>query len=258
MTSTTRPDPERLGGIGWLERTRGSLTKAERRRLLGSIVWGQGLAIVGRVRLATGRVPESIDGQDQLLQPPDSALAREAEEACAEQRQEVIGHSYRTWIYGRALALVDGVELDDELFYVGALLHDAGLGPSVPGEDFTLRSGQAAAECLRHHNYKPGDVDLVRDAISAHITPGAELATDGPLGFYIQAGAVLDLGGLRAWDLPRALLDEAQREHSRSGVTPVIVELIGAEAEAVPEGRFALLARAGFKLAVRFAPFDDK
>ncbi|MDH3704839.1 MAG: HD domain-containing protein [Acidimicrobiia bacterium] len=258
MAGAGRPDPQRLGGVGWLERTNGALTARERRRLLGAVVWGQALALVGRVKLATGRVPASIPGEDQILDPPDSALARAADEACAEQPDELAGHARRTWIYGRALAVVDDTELDPELFYVAALLHDVGLVEAVAGEDFTLRSGQLAARCLRAHGHDEPTIDLVRDAISAHVTPGATLATDGPLGYYVQAGAVLDLVGLRACDLSAALLDRALRAHQRAGLTPAIIDHVNSEAAAVPDGRFALLTRLGFTLAIRLAPFDQK
>jgi hypothetical protein len=52
------PDLNRLGGLAWTQRTRGRLTRRERRRLLGEIVRGQGQYILGRIRLATGRLPD--------------------------------------------------------------------------------------------------------------------------------------------------------------------------------------------------------
>ena len=251
---TTPPDPERLGGIAWLERTRGALTRREGRSLLGVIARTQAQNIAGRLRLATGRVPERIAGiDDALLAPPDSALAREAEEASREQPAALIGHGYRTWAYGRALATVDRIALDDELFYVASLLHDAGLATTVTGEDFTLRSGHRAARCMEAAGHAEA-VDLVRDAISAHATPGATPEKDGPLAFFIQAGALLDLAGFRLWDLPPSYVQQVLAAHARGSITDTIIDLIRAEAHAVPDGRFALLARYGFALAVRVAP----
>ncbi len=256
--TTTRPDPERLGGIAWLERTRGALTRRERRSLLGAIARTQGQNIGGRLRLATGRVPDAVAGiDDALLDPPDSALARAAEDACREQPDALAGHGQRTWAYGRALATIDRIPVDDELFYVASLLHDAGLVEAVTGEDFTLRSGHRAARCMEATGQPDDTIDLVRDAISAHVTPGASLEQDGPLAFFIQAGAVLDLAGFRLWDLPTAYVQQVVARHERGSVTDTIVDLIGAEARAVPDGRFALLARCGFTLAVRVAPRPD-
>src|ERR1700739_1505685 len=80
------PDPNRIGGLEWARRTQGTLTAAERRRLLGAIAVSQAVNVVGRVKLALGRLPDgasNIDVRD--FEPPDSRLAREAEAACAEQ-----------------------------------------------------------------------------------------------------------------------------------------------------------------------------
>lgn len=226
--------------------------------MYGTLAWSNALALVGRVKLATGRVPHHLPDEDHLLDPPDSAMARAAEEACAEQPDPLIGHGYRTWIYGRALATVDAAVVDPELFYVAALLHDAGLVEAVAGEDFTLRSGHVAARCLEEHGRSADDVWRMRDGISAHVTPGATLDADGPIGYFLQAGAVLDLAGLRACDLSSSLLGRVLARHPRRGLTAGIIGLIDAEAEAVPDGRFGVLCRAGFKTAIRLAPFDEK
>ncbi|MEK6326999.1 MAG: hypothetical protein AABM66_05650 [Actinomycetota bacterium] len=58
----------------------------------------------------------------RTFEPPDSRLARDAERACAEQPDSIAQHSYRTWMFGLALAAVDRVELDRELFYLGQRL----------------------------------------------------------------------------------------------------------------------------------------
>lgn len=246
-----RPNPHRLGGIAWLERTNGALTRAEKRRLAVATIRGQADAIRTRLALARGRRPPS---GPELPQPPDSALAKAAEEAARDQSPEVIGHSYRTWASGRALASLDGERgLDEELFYVACLLHDAGLDAIVPGEDFTLRSGRRAAACAEGHR-SPADVDHIRDAISAHTTPGATVEHDGAEAFYVQAGAVLDLGGLRLEAVSDEFVRAVDGLHPRTGVVPAIRCRIKAEAAAVPDGRFALLDRLGFALAVRISP----
>src|SRR5687768_14307640 len=133
----TIPDPERLGGLAWARRTNGRLTRSERRHLLAAIVRGQGDYIVTRLRRMTGRVPAGArDLAFADFQPPDSRLARLAEEAAEEQSVHVKGHGYRTWAFGTALAALDRNELDPEVFYVAGLLHDYGVADAVAGEDF--------------------------------------------------------------------------------------------------------------------------
>lgn len=246
----TATDPNRVGGIDWLDRTAGALTSAEKRALVRPILRGLAQSTAGRLALLAGR--RSTADLD-VPAPPDSALAREAEEAAADQPGPLLGHAYRTWIFGRSLAAIDGETIDDELFYVAALLHDTGLVSTVAGEDFTRRSIADAAPLVDAHR-GPDDARCVGDAISAHCTPGASIDIDGPLGFYVQSGAVLDLGGLRLQHLPRRLVDEALSAHPRTGLAEDIVPRISAEAKAVPDGRFALLRRSGFTLAIKMAP----
>ena len=114
------PDPQRLGGLAWVRRTGGRLSSAERRRLLLEVGVGQWVNAVGRVKLALGRIPDAAAHVDiDTFRVPDSKFAREAEEACVELPSTLQGHSYRTWLFGRALAIVDGNTIDDELFYAG-------------------------------------------------------------------------------------------------------------------------------------------
>jgi hypothetical protein len=160
----TFPDPNRLGGLEWTRRTRGNLTAAERRRLIGAIAVGQATNIVGRVKLALGRLPagaSSIDVRD--FQPPDSRLAREAEAACAEQPDLIAAHSYRTWMWGLALATLDHEHLDRELFYCAALVHDWGATVPVSGEDFTIRGAERALACAQAAGIDPVQADLMAD-----------------------------------------------------------------------------------------------
>lgn len=244
-------DPERIGGIRWVERTGGALTPAERRRLVAPILRGQANGLVGRLALMLGRRASSMP---DVPAPPDSLLARAAEDAAADQGAVLLGHAHRTWAYGRALAVIDGVDVDEELFYVACLLHDAGLTEAVAGQDFTLRSAAACADVARAHRSAP-DVEELRDGVTAHTTPGASVDTDGPIACYVQAGATCDLGGLRLVDLTARFVDDLLVRHPSDGLADDIIGRIRAEAEAVQDGRFALLRRTGFTTAIRLAPF---
>lgn len=252
-------DPQRLGGLAWTQRTKGRLTSAERRRLLGPITAGLSAYIAGRVRAATGRVPPGAANLSAAtLTPPDSRLARTAQEACREQPPSVIGHSYRTWMFGAGLAALDGCALDPELFYVACLLHDYGISDVVAGEDFTLRSAGRLQRCGADLGLEPAALTAAADAITVHATPGITVDHDGGLGVYIQAGAMFDLTGLRLGDLSRSYRDEVIGLHPRGGVTNDLLAMITSEASANPEGRFALLRRCGLPMLLRLNPIRPK
>jgi len=255
----TDPNPNRIGGLGWTRRTGGALTAGERRRLLGEVVRGQGSYLAGRIKLALGRAPAGAANLSaEALEPPDSKLARAAEEACREQPPELIGHGYRTWMFGAGLGALDGAAPDPELFYAACLLHDYGIATAVVGEDFTLRSAARLEACGREADADRGSIELAADAITVHTTPGISVEHDGALGFYVQAGAMFDLAGLRAADLSRAYREQVIAAHPRDGVTAAVVRMIRAEARANPTGRFGLLRRCGLATVVRLGPLRPR
>jgi hypothetical protein len=254
-----QPDPDRLGGLAWTRRTHGELTAAERRRLIGEVVRTQASYIAGRVKLLTGYLPPGArDLSAAGLRPPDSAFARAVEEACAEQPASVAGHGHRSWMFGSALAALDQVELEPEAFYGSALLHDYGIAQPVAGEDFTLRSAARLERCADQVGLPETVKERAADAITVHATPGISVASDGALGTYVQAGAMFDLGGLRAADLTREFRDAVARRHPRAGVSVAVIDLIRAEARANPGGRFGLLHRCGLTLVVRLNPLRPR
>jgi hypothetical protein len=253
------PDLMRVGGLAWTRQTKGKLTAGERRRLLGHIAAALGGYFAGRIRAATGGVPSGARGLSaEALAPPDSKLVRAAEAACREQPRSLVGHSYRTWLFGSGLAAVDGVSMDTELFYVASLLHDYGIAEVVPGEDFTLRSVGRLERCADDAGVTSTAIEPATDAITVHATPGIDVDDDGALGVYVQAGAMFDLAGLRLGDLTRAYCDHVIRQHPRDGVTADIAAMIKAEAVANPKGRFALLNRCGMPLMVRLNPLRPR
>lgn len=253
---TAQPDPERIGGLEWTRRGKGRLTRRERLRLLGSIVNSQRDYFLHRLRGA-GPVTTARP-TDREIRPPDSRFAREVEAAAAEQSPVIIGHSYRSWIFGRALADVDAVALDEELLYAGCLLHDHGIAPAVPDEDFTLRSARRASECATSARLDDRRTAQLADAITVHTTPGVSVERDGPLGYYIQTGAMVDIVGNRIWELSAKLVDDTLKRYDRHGFTRELAAHFTAEAKAVQGGRFALLRRCGFIPLMYAAPFDQK
>ncbi len=246
----------RVGSYQWARQTGGELTSAERRRLIGEIARAYHRLLLDRARLALGRVPEAAKAIGaEPVEPPDSKLAREAEAACAEQPQSIVGHCYRTWIFGTALAKLDANELDRELFYVAALLHDAGIAEPVAGSDFTIRGAEEALAVADRSGVDGERAARIADGICGHITPGASIETDGEIAVYVQDGALADLAGIRTWQVSPELRRRATAQHPKGEVAKDVQRMWRAEAKAVPKGRAAVLDRwAAFSLVARFGP----
>ncbi len=251
------PDPMRVGGLEWTQTTGGRLSVPGGCRVTLAILRGYVTYVGGRAKLCVGHLPSSDVLDLGELSPPNGPLAREAERLCDEQPPAIAAHAYRTSVFARALSELDNACVDAKLLYAGSLLHDTGLMKSVTGEDFTLRSAQCARRCLQVAG-QTEDEDLLCDAITAHATPGITVEHDGSLATYIQAGAMLDLIGLRKWDLPASVVELAERDHPRLDIKDEITKLVRAEASAVHCGRFWLLRYLGLNVAIRIAPFHDR
>lgn len=237
----------------WCAATGGALTRPQWLRALRAVVRQYPALVRDLARLALDR--GRPDPGDWVLPSVDDDVWTAVEAASSDQGRELQAHGLRTFWFGSLLAAMHGVGVHTDELLVAAAAHDVGLARPVPGEDFTLRSARAAVDLWSAVHGPPGEerAERLRDAVVAHTTPGLD-PRRSPLGWAVQAGATADLIGLRLADLPDGVIDDVYRQHPQDGLRRRIVTGIRQEAAAVPAGRFALLRRTGFGLAVRTAP----
>lgn len=245
----------RLGSMSWSARTGGQLTGAEVRELLRALARSHAINAVGRtamlLRLHPGRrahLPE------RALRTPSSVLTRSAEQVANEQLSPpLLNHSYRCYLFGATLAALEDVDVDRELLFAAAMLHDTGLAHPAPGVDFTLASARTALDVAETVGLSSAATEVMRTAITLHHSPGVTLA-DGPVAYLLSAAAAVDVVGLRAWQLPTDVLTSVLAQRPRLSFKREFRALFAA----VPHGRARLLRHYGaFDLAIRLAPFAD-
>lgn len=247
----------RVGTYGWTVHTRGHLTASEVRRLLTPIARTHAANAAGRFAMATrlnsGR-REHVDPSARV--PPSTVLTRAAEEeAHRHLSPALLNHSYRTYVFGAALGIVENIDVDRELLFAAAMLHDIGLAEPAQAIDFTLASARVARDVAETVGLSTAATETVRNAITMHHTPGVTPA-DGAVAYLLSAGAAVDVMGLRCWKLPADVLAGALDERPRFGFKREFSAAFRAEAQAVPAGRARLLRRyAAFDLAIKLAPF---
>jgi hypothetical protein len=253
MTGT----PNDFGTHPWVERTGGLLTTAERRSLLRPLARAHVTNAVGRLSMLvgvnTGRRARVAAGQ---LRPPDSVLTRAAEaEARRRLTPALLNHSYRTFAFGSALGALENLDVDREVLFAAALLHDVGLPTPVERVDFTRASEQVARDVAEDVGLSTAATNTMRTAITLHHSPGVTPA-HGPVAYLLSAGAGLDVIGLRSWQLPPNILAAVITEHPRLGFKREFAGAFRTEAARVPCGRAAFLRRYGaFDLAIKAASF---
>jgi hypothetical protein len=207
------------------------------------------------VHLNSGRRAE-ID--PHALAVPTSALAAAAEhEARSRLSPALLNHSYRTYAFGAGLGALADIDVDRELLFAAAMLHDTGLVVPVRGVDFTLASARVARDVAETVGLSTAATETMRTAITLHHSPGVTLAA-GPVAYLLSAGAGVDVIGLRSWTLPPQLLSAVVADRPRHNFKREFAAAFRAEAGAVPRGRTHLLRRYGaFDLAIKLAPFRD-
>lgn len=259
MIGPTTGPAARLGTLTWVHRTGGQLISAERRQLLRPLARAHVGAAVGRtamlLRVNSGR---RTGLPARALRTPSSILTHTAEQQ-AQQRlpAALLNHSYRCYLFGVALGSLEQIDVDRELLFAAAMLHDVGLVPPVAGVDFTVASARVARDVAETVGLSTAATEIMRTAITLHHSPGVTLS-DGPVAYLMSAGAALDVLGLRAWQLPPEVLTSVVAKHPRLGFKREFRTAWAAEAAAVPRGRAQLLRRYGaFDLAVRLAPFVE-
>ena len=191
----------------------------------------------------------------RVFELPTSRVAREAEAVTNKLRNSspvILQHSYRTWMLGTALAILDDQELDSDLFYCAALLHDYGLAHSKIGIDFTVAGSELAFGAVEAGGRSKEEAKLVADGICVHPTVGISVERDGAIGYYLQWGSMADIAGLRRGEVSADRLDEILRKHGRGEhFKDDMAEIVSTEARSVPRGRFALYKHLGMTVVTR-------
>jgi hypothetical protein len=238
----------------WAEATEGNLDPARKRALAAPLARTVARYPGVRLRLALGR--RGTGGIDLgEVRFPDSALARDARDAArAELDAFLLEHSYRTYLFGLALARLDGVDVDEELAFVASMLHDLDLGRPTPGRCFAVVGARRAEEFALARDVPAERARRIAAEISGHVTVGGyeDLASEGG---FVGAGAVCDLLGLRLDELDPSWTSDVLLRHPRDGFKRELIAAWRAEGRAVPDGRVRWLTRYGMvPVLIRIAP----
>ncbi|WP_426453001.1 HD domain-containing protein [Paenibacillus sp. S-38] len=193
---------------------------------------------------------------------PDSRLANKAAQLVLEISPEFLyNHCMRTYAFGDALGKKYGLTYDQELFFLGAVLHDIGLTEHVCRKHSFEHEGADHAETfLASHGISPEKIDLVREAILLHTSEVA--GEKQPEIALVHFGAGMDVLGLRAGDLSEEIVKLILESYPRLGFKKAMIELINYDAELKIRNQqqnnlSSALLRMGFEHGVLNSPFTE-
>ncbi|MCM6776611.1 HD domain-containing protein [Nocardia sp. CDC159] len=104
---------------------------------------------------------------------PDTALARAATDLLTDCAPEVlVNHCQRVYQWSCALGENRNWQVDPELLYLEAMLHDLGVTERFDGpESFEVEGGNAAEKFLLEHGYPKKRAETVKEATLLHVDP---------------------------------------------------------------------------------------
>lgn len=251
-----------FGTVAWARERGGKLNLTEQRRILlqGAAlqmkVWGQDLRrLFGLERLPPLPSPAR-------LAIPDTSVAVRAAKLCADvSPQSLFNHCVRTYLWGSVLAERENIPFDEEVLYVACMLHDLGLTEYAPTSEsepcFAAKGGQAAASFVGGLGWSPARQRRVADAICQHVNP--RVSREEPEAYLLQAGAGVDVIGLRYHEIHPATVAEVLAENPRLKFKSVFGALWRKEAGARSGGvRTQFLSRwLAFEKRIRGTPFAE-
>jgi hypothetical protein len=210
----------------------------------------QAQRLAARTRLDLGPLAE--------VRVPDSAAAVAAERlARAESSPMLYGHALRSYFYAALLAAADGMDHDQELLYVGCVLHDIGLTPRFdhPVRAFEHISADTCAELVERYDWALGRRYRLHRAVVLHMAPTLPPAEENEV-LLLEAGVACDVTGTRSQELSGRAIQELLTRYPRAGFKRDFPQLLRSEAARKPRTRTALLLR-GLEERIATAPFPE-
>ena len=150
-------------------------------------------------------LPREIAG----IRLPDSALAHKAVDLASRVSPDVVRtHVLRTFVFGSLVGKEQGLRYDEELFFLGAVLHDLGLTAEFrSNERFEVAGADAAASFLQEEGVTLERREIVWDAIALHTSVGIA-SRKRPEIALVHIGAGVDVLGMGLDTLPPTLVAE--------------------------------------------------
>ncbi|MBA3305514.1 MAG: HD domain-containing protein [Thermoleophilaceae bacterium] len=190
---------------------------------------------------------------------PDSRAAKEAEQLCREESSPMLyAHALRSYFFACLLGSADGLRFDEELLYVGCVLHDVGLTPTYeePVRSFEYVGADVAAELAERRGWALDRRHTLHRSIVLHMAPSISPA-ELPEVLLLEAGVACDVSGARTAEVSGRAMQEIVARYSRKDFKREFTALMGREARRKPDCSAALLLGLGLGRRIEEADLPD-
>jgi hypothetical protein len=190
----------------------------------------------------------------QDISAPRTQAARAAAELAAScHSPALVNHVTRSWLWAEAFALLEGrQDVDHELLYTSAMLHDVGLVPSFDNVSLSYEEagGHVAIALTAGAGWPANRRQRALEVIVRHNWPSVDPGMDVE-GYLLEVATGLDIGGSRLDALPQDFVREVLDTHPRLTLAEEFTACLTDQALRKPETAAHRLVHSG--LAARMA-----
>nr|WP_154921871.1 HD domain-containing protein [Microbacterium testaceum] len=191
---------------------------------------------------------------------PDTLAARGAL-ALAEQYQSpaITAHALRSWLWAEAFAVVDGIRnLDRELLYVAAVLHDIGTVGEFDNHRLSYEhaGGHVGVALTAGAGWEQPRRERVLEVIVRHNWPSVDPTMDAE-GYLLEIATGLDISGARPDALPEDFRREVLAVHPRGALAAEFGACVVDQAARKPDTAARRLVEGGLVAKLAANPLES-
>jgi hypothetical protein len=194
----------------------------------------------------------------RLLPVPSLATRAAAEVADRYQTTSLFEHCSRSYLWAASLGAQRGLEVDRELLYVAAMLHDLGLSPAFDNVTncFEDAGGDLAWVFAAASGWTQRRRDHARTIIVAHMWEDPPAPAEDAESCLLNLATGFDISGRNPDLWPSDLRDAVLRMHPRHQLVTEFTRLFADQADRKPGCAAAASIRGGLADRIAANPLD--
>lgn len=139
----------------------------------------------------------------------------------------LFNHVRRTFAFAQEAGAMQNLSYDEEILFLGSMLHDLGLVERFIANDrFEIDGADAAAEFLSRQGYPDKKIAVIWDAIALHTTLSIPQRKQPEIAL-LQLGAGIDIGAFPRTLLSPQAVEVILSEHPRLGFKEAMLIAMG-------------------------------
>lgn len=249
-----------IGSREWMNISNGKLSFKEKIQLVKQVLVPTTLNY-SKTFIKKASTTNSLKLTD--IQIPDTSIVKEAiSELENTKNQAIINHSWRSYIWGVAIAQNKDWQFDYESLLIASLMHDLGLVEHLEQyscQCFTFESAlRSESLCVKHH-YPKDKVDNISGAICLHMNGSLEENTPNLTKevLLLQKATSCDVIGTDLHLLPKKFTSDVLKQYPRAKFNNQFKQLLKAESHKNPQSRTALMCQLGLPMMIQMNIFKE-